>query len=109
MDAHYQPLYRQAAQAQHMFHTYTHSMAHDPNALVLRNEMHKLTNDLAAGRNPRTIDRRMRTIQTQLQRTQLSHPTAMPGQSPIMNFNQSQRLHHNFEQMRRNIRQHPGF
>jgi hypothetical protein len=109
MDMQYQPIYRQAAAAQNMFHNYTHTTAHDPTATVLRNEIHKLTNDLASGRNPRAIEQRVRTIQTQLQRTQMRNPSALPGASPVLNFKQSQMLHSNFEAMRRNIRQHPNF
>ena len=112
MDTHYQPLYKQAADLQYKFHNYTHAAAYDPTARVLRNQIHHLTNDLAAGKNPRNIESRLRNIQTQLQRSQTLNSSAMPGQmgqSPILNHNQSSMLNHNFELMRRNIRQHPNF
>jgi hypothetical protein len=78
----------------------------------MRNEIHKLTNDLASGRNPRAIDARLRTIQTQLQRSQQLDQAAsrgMPGAAQIMNYQQSQLLHSNFEAMRKGIRSHPNF
>ncbi len=109
MDAHYQPIYKQAAKLQHVFHDYTHTTAHDPAANMLRKQIHDLTNDLASGKNPRTVENRLKTIQTQIKRTQRTTPYGMPGQGPIMNTNQSVQLHKNFEMMRRNIRQMPHY
>lgn len=110
MDTHYQPIYKQAAATQYKFHDYTHATAYDPAAKVLRNQMHSLTNDLAANKDPRQIEKRVRTIQTQLRRNQTLNPAAMPGQQPpILNQNQSQTLHRNLESIRKNITQHPNF
>lgn len=109
MDAHYQPIYKQAAVLQHRFHDYTHTTAHDPAANMLRKQIHDLTNDLAAGKNPRTVENRLKTIQTQIKRTQMRNPVAMPGEHPIINTAQSVQLHKNFEIMRRNIRQMPHY
>jgi hypothetical protein len=109
MDSHYQPIYKQAAALQHNFHDYTHTSAYDPTAKVLRNEIHHLTNDLAAGKNPRTIENRLRTINTQLKRSQMANPAAMPGQAPIMNANQTNMLRKNFETIRMGVRQHPHY
>jgi hypothetical protein len=107
MDSHYQPIYRQAAAAQNLFHNYSHTMANDPQARVLRNEIHKLTNDIASSRNPRLVEQRVRNIQNQLGRMQRASPEA--SQSSLLNLNQSQRLRQDFESMRRNISMHPKF
>jgi|GEM_PF-2190462 len=108
LDQHYQTMYKQAASLQHQFHDYSHPMAHDPMAHVLRQEIHNLTNDIATNKNPRTIEERLRTIQTQIRNTQAVHPTT-PGSyaNPLLNHNQSNLLHTNFEQMRQGFRQHP--
>lgn len=121
MDSHYQPLYKQAAALQYKFHDYTRATAHDPTAMVLRNQLHNLTNDIAAGKNPRTIENRMKTIQTQIKRQQMYNPAAplqstqAPGQairtgeSQILNTNQANYMNKNFQTMRMNIRQHPHY
>lgn len=113
MDTHYQSIYKQAAAVQHSFHDYTHQVAYDPGATLIRNEMHALTNAIASGKSARTIDDHMKTIQTQIQKTQLLNPTASPTQghiaSPILNYNQRNFLNKNFQTMRQNIRQHPHF
>ena len=110
MDTHYQPIYRQAAAAQYKFHDYTHATAYDPAAKVLRNQMHSLTNDLAANKDPRAIERRVRTIQTQLRRgQQAANQMGLQGQSPILDRNQTQTLNRNLESIRKNITQHPNF
>jgi hypothetical protein len=109
MDNHYVPIYRQAAKLQHQFHDYTHATAYDPTATLIRNEIHHLTNDLANNKNPRTIESRVRTIQTQLQRTQMLNPTPGANNQPILNMNQTHMLHQNFESLRRNIRQSPHY
>lgn len=113
MDDHYKALYKQAANMQHQFHDYSHAAAHDPAALVLRQQLHGLTNDLARGRRPQDIETRIRRIQTQIKQTQQPMPNHMPGMMPMANPMltrvQSGQLHNNFEQMRRTIRQHPTF
>lgn len=112
MDTHYQTIYKQAAAMQHTFHDYTHQTAYDPNAALIRKEMHGLTNDIAAGKSARTIDNRMKTIQTQIQRTQILNPTVAPGgqnHAPILNYSQRNFLNKNFQVMRQSIQQHPHF
>ena len=113
MDTHYTQIYKNAAAMQHSFHDYTHTTAHDPTTTLIRNEMHNLTNDIAQGKNPRTIDNRLRVIEDQLRRTQtLNSPATTTGayaSSPILNYNQRNFLHSNFQQMRQTIRQHPHF
>lgn len=114
MDTHYQAVYKQAATMQHAFHDYTHRVAYDPHAALLRKELHGLTNDIASGKNARTIDGRMKKIQTEIQRTQIQGLTATtaPGQQPqgpILNYNQRNFLNKNFQQMRQTIQQHPHF
>ncbi len=109
MEERYKPLYKQTAALQHRLHDSTHHMADNPQAKALRQQIHHLTNDLASGKNPRSIENRMKTIQNQLKRTQQPNAYAMPGQSPILNTNQSVQMHKNFEMMRRNIRQMPHY
>lgn len=109
MDTAYQPVYKQAAALQHKFHDFTHTAAHDPAATLLRNQIHGLTKDLATGKNPRTIENRIKMIDRQLRQVQRSNPHAMPGQGPVMNINQSMMLRKNFESMRMNIRQQPHY
>lgn len=111
MDAHYQAIYKQVAAAQHNFHDYTHHTAYDPSATLIRNQMHNLTNAIASGKSARTIDDHMKTLQTQIQRTQMLNPSAVPGQnhSPILNYNQRNFLNKNLQTMRQSIRQHPNF
>jgi hypothetical protein len=112
MDQYYQPLYRQAAAMQHQFHDYSLNMAHDPTAMVMRNEMHKLTDDLATSKNPRTIENRLQLIENQLRRSEMSHrtqPVVTPGAYPIMHADHTNQLLGNLEQMRQNLRQHPRY
>jgi hypothetical protein len=111
MDTHYQPIYRQAAAMQHQFHDYTHAAgtAVDPNAAVLRNQIHFLTNDLAANKNPKMIEQRLYKIQTQLRRQQSYAANPMTGQNPLMSQTQTKYLHNNFTTMRNNIMKHPNF
>lgn len=108
MDQYYQPLYKQAAAMQHQFHDYSLSMAHDPTAMVLRNEIHKLTDDLASSKNPRTIESRMHVIETQLRRSEMNNATR-PGEAPIMPGVHSNELVSNLQRMRMSLRQHPNF
>ena len=116
MDTHYQQMYKNVATMQHSFHDYTHATAYDPTATLIRNEMHALTNDIAAGKSRRTIDNRLHTLQNQLQMTKVLNPSStqvqpghMPSQAPILNYNQRNFLNNNFQQMRNSIRQHPNF
>lgn len=108
MDTRYQPLYRQATAMQHRLHDYTRANSFDPSAMMLQKQIHNLTNDIAGGKRPGVIDQRLRTIQTQLRRTQMQGPT-MPGQSPVISMNQKNFLHSNFENMRQNVIRHPNF
>ncbi len=126
MDSRYVPIYKQAAALQHQFHDISHSAAHNPQAMVLRNEIHHLTNDIATNKNPRTIDHRLQTIQRQLRIAQTVHPGGFGGgvpnhtfgapggyhsqpQQPLLNNHQSMALNKNFEMMRKSIRMNPHF
>ncbi|HTH71909.1 MAG TPA: hypothetical protein VL737_00920 [Candidatus Pristimantibacillus sp.] len=122
IDPHYQSMYKQASILQNHFHDYTLATAHTGSATVLRNEIHNLTNDIASHKNPRTIDDRLRTIQTQLRNEGMMHPgtdptmgmhvpgmpAGMPGQyGPSLNYNQRNLMNHGFDQLRQGLRQHP--
>lgn len=111
MDSSYVPIYKQAAALQHQFHDMSHASAHHPTAVVLRNEIHHLTNDIAANKNPRTIEHRLHTIQNQLRLAQTLHPDMLQpthGQ-PLLNNHQSMALSKHFEMMRKNIRMNPHY
>lgn len=130
MDAQYQAMYKQAATLQHTFHDYTHAnkTAYDPTATLIRNELHGLTNDLAAGKNPRTIDNRLKLIQNKIKETQRVNPmnsmnpmhsvnpmnpaAGLPGHSygsPVLNYNQRNNLSKNFQGMRQAVQARPHF
>ena len=114
MDEYYKNLYKKAANMQYKLHDYTLQSAHDPTTMVLRNEVHRLTNDLATSRNPLTIEARIKTIERQLRQAQHGTGSALPGmgmtgQSPIMHYDHSSFLHKNLEGMRMDLRQHPRY
>jgi hypothetical protein len=111
MDSRYVPIYKQAAAMQHQFHDYSHHYANNPQAVVLRNEIHNLTNDLAANKHPRTIEHRLQTIQNQIRMAQTYHPGMVQGSfnAPILNPHESTLLHKNFEIMRHSIRMNPHY
>lgn len=108
INTHYQPIYRQATAMQNKFHDYTHMNAYDPAAKALQHQMHGLTNDIASNRNSSIIDNRIRSIQTQLRRTQMTNPGGTNG-SPVMSRSQTQFLHSNLEHMRQNVINTPKF
>jgi hypothetical protein len=111
MDDYYKPLYKQAAAMQHKFHDYTYHNAADPTSMVLRQQIHNLTTDLATNKNPRTIENRLRTIQTQLRQAQRqgTQMGSITGQPQALNYRQNSFLKNNFEHMRTDVRQHPHF
>ena len=108
MDDLYKPLYKQAAALQQQFHNDTLATAHDPTAMILRNEIHSLTNDIATSRNPRTIEARVHMIEQQLRRSEINNKTHF-GETPIMGYNHSNAMLHSLEGMRMNVRQHPHY
>jgi hypothetical protein len=119
MDKTYMPIYRQAAALQQQFHTMSAGAAHQPGAISLRNEIHHLTNDLATNKNPRTIEHRLHTIQTQLKLAQTIHPGMMQqnhtgyaghtGGSQFLTNHQTSELHRHFEMMRHDVRMNPHY
>jgi len=115
MDDQYKSLYKQAANMQYKMHDYTMQSAHDPTTMLLRNEIHSLTNDLATSRSPLTIESRIKTIERQLHQAQMTNPNqatvGMPGQArgPIMHYDHGNFIHKNLESMRTNLRQHPHY
>lgn len=110
MDEQYKSLYKQAANMQFKMHDYTLQSAHDPQTMLIRTEMHNLTNDIATGRSPLTVEARLKTIENQLRRAEMTNPsTAVAGQSPIMHYDHSSFLRKNLEGMRTNLRQHPNY
>lgn len=109
MDEQYKALYKQAADMQYKMHDYTVQSAHDPQSMVLRHEMHQLTNELATGRNPLTIEARLKTIENQLRYNDIAHPqtgTGAPG--PLMHPDHQQYMLKSLDSMRMNLKHPPG-
>jgi hypothetical protein len=109
MDSRYVPLYKQAAAIQHQFHDYSHPAANTPAAVVFRNQLNGLTHDIAAGKDPRTVEHRIKTIQNQLHLAQTMHSSALTGQPQILNPHQTALMHKNFANMQQSIRMHPHY
>ena len=108
MDTHYQPIYKEAAVVQHKYHDFTHTTAHDPAATAMRNQIHKLTSDLAANKDPRMIERNVRNMQKQIRRAQIGSSMAPTGLQSVLNRNQSLLLNRRLEGIRQNVLQHPN-
>jgi hypothetical protein len=110
MDEYYKSLYKKAAHLQFQKHDYTVQSANDPQAMALRREMHDLTNDIATSKSPITVEERLKTIEHQLRRNEMTDPvTAIPGQNPIMRYEQSSFLRKTLDDMRMNIKNHPQY
>ena len=91
----YQPIYNQAKDLQYKFHDFLGQT--NPTAHVLHSEMKSLVNDIELGKNPRDIENRIRVVQNQM--AQVQHQ----GQ-PLMSYEHADYFHHNFEQMRQQVR-----
>lgn len=115
IDAKYRTMYRQAAKLQHNFHDSTYQSAHDPAATMMRRELHGLTNDIAQGRNPKTLEARLNRIQSKIQQSQRPGYGASrasmyrAGAAPIMDRKQTMGMNRSFSTMRRSIQQHPHY
>lgn len=121
MDAQYQALYKNVATMQHNFRHQTAHTANDPMAHVLNNQMHGLHKDLASGKNPRTIENRLKMIDRQMRQIQnqpsskysgatAGYSGSVLGQTgPILNTKQSMQYRKNFDTMRKNIRQNSNY
>jgi hypothetical protein len=111
MDAQYQGMYKAAATMQHDFRHMTAHTAHDPMANILNNQFNNLHKDLAAGKDPRTIENRLKMIDRQMHQVQ-SHggsSYAMPGQSPILTTRRAGQYRSGIKAMQNSIRSHSNY
>jgi|SRR6185369_17059579 len=93
----YQPLYQQAQALQHQVYDALDNHNH-PQAVVLRNEMQRLVDDVQVQKNPRDIENRLRTIQ------HVMHEARSNQNNGFMNFEHADHFHQTFEQMGRSMR-----
>lgn len=101
MDEHYHPLYQQARDLQYKFHDVL-DQPHHPMADSLRREIHELVEDIEKQKNPRSIETRIKTIQHQLLENRMQP-------HPVVSYDHINYLHHNYEQMRNNVRRFPHY
>jgi hypothetical protein len=101
MDQHYHPVYQQAVNLRNQYHDVVDNPNH-PMAHILQREIHDLVEDMEKNKNPRTLENRVKTIQRQLLETR------MQGDD-ILSSNHVDYFHHNYEQMRNNIRRFPHY
>ncbi len=92
----YGPVYKQAMDLQYKFHDMSGGGDH-PATNVIRNEIHKLVEEIETKKNPRDLEHRINIIQRQLKEAQnQNHPT--------FTYDHADYLHHNYEQMRSGLR-----
>jgi len=102
MNASYQPFHKQAMDLKYKFQDMVDD-PYDPTAKVLQREVHSLTQDIEAQKHPRDIENRIKVIQQQLQQAK-----AQSGQQAL-SYQDNDYLHHNFEQLRTDIRRLPNY
>ena len=98
----YEPFHKRAVDLQYKFHDLVDN-PFDPTAQVLQHEVHALTEDIAAQKHPRDIEHRIQTIQRQLIEAKALN------QSPPLSYQDNEYLHHNYEQMRVDVRRLPNY
>jgi hypothetical protein len=101
MQQHYKPLHEQARNLEFRVRDLIDQPGH-PTSVALRNETHKLTEEIEMDKNPRAIEERVKVIQRQIDQAE-HHGEA------IMNVEHLSDLHHHYEGMRSNIRRMPGY
>lgn len=101
MDSQYQPFHRQATDLKYRFHDSLNDPSH-PMAHVMAREIHELTQDIAARKDPNAIESRIKVIQHQLIQ-------ARAQGNQVLNSDHNQYLHHNYERMRTGLRQLPHY
>lgn len=106
MNNNYQSMYRQATTLQRNFKSYSKNQAPDIRTNMLNREMQSLTKDIASGKNSRTLDTRLRSIQTRIKQTQQPKLYGMPGQvNPSLTISQSRGLNRSYGMMQKSLRQ----
>jgi len=98
----YEPFHKQAMDLQYKFHDMIDN-PYNPTAMVLQREVHNLTQDIAAQKHPRDIENRIRVIQQQL----IEAKTQSGAQA--LSYQDNDYLHHNYEQMRVDVRRLPNY
>lgn len=96
LDPEYHPLYEQARQLQFHVHDAIDDQNH-PSAIVLKNEMQHLMDDLEVRKNPRDIENRIKTIQHSMLEAR-SNPHG------FMDSSHADHFHRTYEQMRGQVR-----
>ncbi|HSW65827.1 MAG TPA: hypothetical protein VLI54_01650 [Bacillota bacterium] len=96
LDPLYQPLYQQARSLQNQVHDTIDNPNH-PSALVLREQMQHLVDDIEVRKNPRDLENRIKTIQhSMLEARSQTHS--------FMDSSHADHFHRTYEQMRENVR-----
>jgi hypothetical protein len=101
LDPSYQPLYQQARDLQFQVHDALDDPNH-PTAFVLKQEMQHLMDDIEVQRNPRDLENRIKIIQH-------SMLEARTNPNSFMDSQHADYFHHNYEQMRQNVRRFSNY
>ncbi|HUS26542.1 MAG TPA: hypothetical protein VMY99_04320 [Nevskiaceae bacterium] len=97
----YQPIYKRARDLQYQFHDALGDSNH-PMAHTMRQEVQHLVDDIEMHKNPRDLENRIKAIQHQVLEVQSQG-------NRIMNYEHTNYLHHNYEQMRRDLRRFSNY
>ena len=101
MDPQYKALHDQVHNLQFQVHDAIGDHSH-PSAQLLNTEIVRLQDDLELHKHPRDIENRIKTIQHTLLE-------ARNQPSSYMNFNHAEQFYHTYEDMRRHMRNFPGY
>ncbi len=97
MNEQYKSAHQQAVKLQFRFRDYTTDMS-QPVARTLENQIQKVTDDLEAQVNPRSIEGHIQAIQRALKNLDRSDP-------PIMDNSKAEGLHDDYERLRMDLRE----
>jgi|SRR5581483_9134708 len=101
MQQDYKPLYNQAKNLQFRVQDIT-SGIQSPTTISLHSEIHQLNDDIDMKKNPREIESRITNIQT--------HLRSLEGTpQSVMDINHSMELHDEYETLRRQVKELPGY
>lgn len=96
IDPGYQQMYRQASDLKYQMHDAIDQPNH-PMAHIMRREIDALMDDMETGKQPRSVESRIKMIQNQL--TQMR----MQG-GQVMSYNDVDHFHRTYQQMRNDLR-----
>jgi len=100
MDPRYKDLHKTADNLHFRFHDVLDNPNH-PMANVLKHEVKQLVEDIEMNKHPRAIEDRVKVIQQQLQRAN--------REGGMINPNEFNNLHHDYERLRVNVRELPHY